>query len=381
MAWLPEKSSFDDEQNRIFDEILDDDGRSWWIKGYAGTGKTMLLAHLAIEYIAQGVDCVYVTYTHALKNLVIEAVASMGIDSDDLPVYTVDSMNAIGGVHDLVLVDEVQDLPDKKIKKLLEHGERFIFAGDLNQSIFLNSAKPESIKRLLGNPKVVELRDIYRLPEAISYASHLVYPEAESAENALVDVVENSSVNLVACRSALREVEWVYQQALREARAGSPSAILFSRHEELQDFVKKLCKSQGLNAPPPVGRLELGGGHDYAPINKFLKQQSLSLMYFGGAGGGDLKVASKSKTVLLMTLHSAKGLEFDSVFMPFMNEERYPCPYLPMKNKDEWQRRFIYVGLTRTRLNFYATYTGEISEYLESLTEDSLEESLNYLEV
>ena len=381
MAWLPEKSNFDDEQNRIFDEILEEDKASWWIKGYAGTGKTMLLAHLAIDYISQDIDCAYVTYTHALKNLVIEAASSMGLDSTKLPVYTVDSLNAIGGMHDVVLVDEVQDLPDKKIKKLLEHGKRFIFAGDLNQSILLNSAKPESIKKLLGNPKIVELRDIYRFPQAISYASHLVYPEAESLSNALVDDIENSSVSLVSCGSVMKEVNWVYKQALKESRVGSPSAILFSKHEELQKFVNKLCLSEQKEAPPYVEKFQFGNGLDYGPTNSHLKRQGLSLMYFGGSGGGELKNATKNKIVLLMTLHSAKGLEFDSVFMPFMDDERLPCPYPPLRNKDEWQRRFIYVGLTRTKLNFYASYTGGISQYLESLTDTSYDEYLKYLEV
>ncbi len=213
MAWIPDRASFDDEQNRIFDQIVEDSNRSWWIKGYAGTGKTMLLVHLANEYIQAGYECAYVTYTHALKNLVNEALIELGNSRVDLPIFTVDSLNSLDQEYDLLFVDEVQDLPEKKIERLLSRSKRFIFAGDLNQSIFLNSAKPDRIRILLGSPRVVELRDIHRLPEAISFASHLVYEEADSAENALVDVVEDSSVNLVSSRSKVAEVSWVYEQA------------------------------------------------------------------------------------------------------------------------------------------------------------------------
>ena len=381
MSWIPVRPSFDDEQNRIFDQIIDDASRSWWIKGYAGTGKTMLLVHLADHYIKAGYECAYVTYTHALKNLVNEALVELGNDRTALPIFTVDSLNSLTKSYDLLLVDEIQDLPQNKLQKLLSRSERFIFAGDLNQSIFLNSAKPNTIKKLLGNPKVVELRDIHRLPEAISYASHLVYEEAESADNALVDVVEDSSVNLVRAKSVTAEVFWVYEQALKESRKGRPSAILFSKHDELQDFISILCKSKGIGAPPSVGKMEIGGGHDYNPVNQFLKRNGIDLMYFGGTGGGHIKTASRSRLVLAMTLHSAKGLEFDSVFMPFMHNERLPCPYPPLKNNDEWQRRFIYVAITRTRLNFYASYSGERNENLDPLGSDSLDKYLNHIKV
>jgi superfamily I DNA and RNA helicase len=140
MSWVQSRKKFDDEQNRIFDRILEDTRKSWWIKGYAGTGKTLLLTHLANEYINLGYECAYVTYTHALKNLVNDGLKKLGKNQNNLPIYTVDSLNSLGKNYDLILVDEVQDLPQKKIEKLLLRSKRFIFAGDLNQSIFLNSA-------------------------------------------------------------------------------------------------------------------------------------------------------------------------------------------------------------------------------------------------
>ena len=83
--------------------------------------------------------------------------------------------------------------------------------------------------------------------------------------------------------------------------------------------------------------------------------------------------------IFAMILHSAKGLGFQSIFMPFMDSGRLPCPYPPLKNKDEWQRRFVYAALTRTQLNFYASYTGEMNDILTRLEDDNLEKYLNYI--
>ena len=53
--------------------------------------------------------------------------------------------------------------------------------------------------------------------------------------------------------------------------------------------------------------------------------------------------------VLLMTLHSAKGLEFSVVFMPGMEENLFPSPMSLNEGNEEEERRLCYVGLTRAK--------------------------------
>jgi superfamily I DNA/RNA helicase len=377
MSWLPDRAKFDDEQNRIFEEIIDDNSRSWWIKGYAGTGKTMLLAHLAYEYLDAGYDCIYVTFTHALKDLVTDALGELGAKNPSSIVCTVDSIHLLGQTFDLVLVDEVQDLTEFQINRLLSLGKRFVYAGDLNQSIFLQAAKSQKISKLLGSPKQVELRDIHRLPEAISFAAHLIYSDAESAENALVDVVEDSTVNLVSAKSENDEVMWVYEQAVKESRPGKPSAIVFSRHKELIQFLNIFCNQNGFDVAPIVNEKT----KDYEYMNEFLARKGIPLMYFGGDKGGEIATARKNRKILLMTIHNAKGLEFDSLFMPFMSDDRLICPYPSFKNHEDWQRRFLYVAITRTKLNFYASYSRDKNYLLDDLEDENLSKYLNYFEV
>ncbi len=58
--------------------------------------------------------------------------------------------------------------------------------------------------------------------------------------------------------------------------------------------------------------------------------------------------------VVMMTLHSAKGLEFDNVFIPGMEDNTFPS-YLSTLSEDEMQeeRRLAYVGITRAKKNLY----------------------------
>ncbi|WP_046159844.1 3'-5' exonuclease, partial [Caldanaerobacter subterraneus] len=70
------------------------------------------------------------------------------------------------------------------------------------------------------------------------------------------------------------------------------------------------------------------------------------------------------ESVVLMTLHSAKGLEFPVVFMVGMEEGLFPS-YSSFEDDHELEeeRRLCYVGITRSKERLYLTYARQRNLY------------------
>lgn len=69
--------------------------------------------------------------------------------------------------------------------------------------------------------------------------------------------------------------------------------------------------------------------------------------------------AAQGDMLEIMTLHSAKGLEFDTVFLPGWEEGVFPHPRTMDENGIaglEEERRLAYVGLTRARKNVHISF-------------------------
>ncbi len=78
---------------------------------------------------------------------------------------------------------------------------------------------------------------------------------------------------------------------------------------------------------------------------------------------------TKKKGVVLTTLHSSKGLEFDTVFIAGAVEGLIPLgsPKNPLELEEE--RRLFYVGLTRAKNNLYISFSNTRFEKTTELTQ------------
>jgi DNA helicase-2/ATP-dependent DNA helicase PcrA len=95
------------------------------------------------------------------------------------------------------------------------------------------------------------------------------------------------------------------------------------------------------------------------------------------------------KKVTLMTLHAAKGLEFDYVFLIGLEEGLFPHNRsVEDREKLEEERRLCYVGITRAKTKLYITYATKrmffgktsfnmVSRFVSEIPENLIETSAN----
>ena len=97
-------------------------------------------------------------------------------------------------------------------------------------------------------------------------------------------------------------------------------------------------------------------GREVVPLTEYLSQVSLLT-------DSDQKEDNQPK-VTLMTIHAAKGLEFDAVFVTGMEDELFPnsnARYYPKEMEEE--RRLFYVAVTRAKRYCYLTYAKSRFKY------------------
>ena len=116
-----------------------------------------------------------------------------------------------------------------------------------------------------------------------------------------------------------------------------------------------------------------------SPLSAFLSHASLE--------AGDAQAQAGQEALQLMTVHSAKGLEFDAVFITGIEEGLFPheSSARELDGVDE-ERRLMYVAITRARKRLYMSFTqqrmlhGQTRFNMKSRFFDELpEESLKWL--
>src|SRR5690606_37204855 len=135
------------------------------------------------------------------------------------------------------------------------------------------------------------------------------------------------------------------------------------RLENLQELVNAatvFSSEEGYDGLPAGRAIEVAAGADsdvgfaagatisLSPLAAFLSHASLE--------AGENQASASEDAVQLMTVHAAKGLEFDVVFITGLEEGLFPQENSLLESAGlEEERRLMYVAITRARERLYLT--------------------------
>jgi superfamily I DNA/RNA helicase len=370
MQWMVSINELGAQQARILDDVCTDTSKTHWIAGYAGTGKTVVITHAIERLVARTRNSriCFLTYTHALKDLVYSGLSEKALGR--VSIETIDTFANNGEQYDYILVDEIQDVTESAIQKIFSRAEHVIAAGDPDQSIYLGRVDPSGLGQLLGGARKHTLKHIQRLSLKTFQLATAVLPEAEIVKGAEVRG-EGNNGKIIKGASKKDEFLKVYAEAFRVSSLEQPSAVLFPTHDQIHEFASVIADSSGWGRPPE--REKRGRITSYESFNEFFLKRKSPLRFLG-SNNGSLPESDEVRLVYLMTYHSAKGLDFNNVFLPDLTAEVKLDAKWRQLSKEENERRHFFVAITRSKENVYFSYHGDRHPLIDCLPQECLED-------
>lgn len=328
-GWMINVSDLDEKQLEVFNSILD---KSCIVTGCAGSGKSALaLMKAARIQKERGDNYKIIVFTKALCKY-------MDVGRVVLPNEVVELHGALlyhkqwklsdNKMADYIIVDEIQDFDKDEIQEFITATNKyFYFLGDTAQTIYeginycgkiKNPMSIANISNLLIQQgvqlKKIDLYYNYRLPvhvaEFVQYVG-INLPafdpdKYKSKEKSIPYILEYNDEHCQV--SAIKEL-------YENNKDKSNIAVLLSKKNQIKWFCYKL---ECLN------------------VNYEVKCDDTDTINFDTS---NLKV---------MTYHSAKGLQFETVILPFMGA---------FHDDNGTYRKALYVAMTRTYKDLYIMYS------------------------
>ena len=348
------------------------------------------------------------------------------IDFEDVLLLTVGMMEEDRAVRERVrdqyryfTVDEYQDvspLQQRLLNLWLGNREEICVVGDSAQTIY--SFAGASSTFLLGftkrfpQAKVVRLSRGYRsTPEIIRAANKVLRQAVNHQENQheLVSMNESGEqFTLTSFSSTFDEARSIADRVaeLFQSDKKLEIAILSRTNNQLDVFENELAKrgipSQVKNSDRFFDRVDVRDAMkvirqaSVLPSEDWYRDLESVLKAFGSADyvqaflnlGHELKANGTTSLrqflreledraeqnnpptlpgVVLATLHAAKGLEWDHVFLVGINEGTLPLSTIRGAAEVEEERRLFYVGLTRAKKQVHLSHVGKPSPFLAAI--------------
>ncbi len=375
MAWMIREDQLDPDQKEFINVEAQKTGNIW-IKGFAGSGKSILLVH-ALKTILEkqpNAKVAIVVYTNTLVDMFKTGIKELNLPAT-IPVMTyIEFVDKNTSHFDYIFCDEVQDMPVRVLNAMSSRAGTVVVAGDSNQSIYKTDPRwqepvvdPNQVGSII-NARPVTLHMIHRLTRSVISAVQKLLPSMNIWGEKRDLTKKDVDIRLCEASDESEEVQYIYQEAQKGTALGDTSAILFPSNKAILQFVDLIL--QVMNKPVWKEKKNDWGKPDYRSLNHHFKEHGLKLQFIG-SGYGSLKDAEQNKDAILMTYHSSKGLDFDNVFLPFLNESFYLHP--------SNAATVFMVAMTRSKKNLYLTYYGDTHNLVDKFKDECTEISISDL--
>jgi len=261
------------------------------------------------------------------------------VDFADLPRQLLKQHDSLPK-RDVVIIDEAQDLPPSYLR--------------LASSLVTDFEESRSLTLLADPAQSIYYRGISWKEGGINVRGNRTRTLAKNFRNTL-QILEAARHILDGCGDLKLENEYILPTSTH--RLGpKPVLAQYGENNEAMLFVIhtiiKLCQSEKYR-PGDIALLARNDDLSLATLRKLLSKENIPWAHFR-----DEQFEILENQVKLLTMHSAKGLEFPVVFLIDLREGT--IPYIASRETEEadlaQERKLFYVSMTRASERLYLLY-------------------------
>ena len=341
--WMIKESELDEDQIKVLMGTLD---KSCIVTGCAGSGKSVL-ALIKAQRIQKerGNNYQIIVFTKALCHYMNSGREELGLKKQ-FTYHWIWKHRQNCPSSDYIIVDEIQDFEEEIREFITATKKHFFFFGDTAQSIYeglKNTIAVEDIGYLLPRgekPKDFGLYRNYRLPIPVARLVQYVGIDLQPFEESTYKSPEITIPRILRYTNPREQLSAI--KDIIKKRDLTDVAILLP-HTDMVKTVGEIFSNLNLNV-----ELRYNDKEDW--------KNSKDTLNFS------------TTNPKVMTYHSAKGLQFETIFCPWIEN---------FEDDGKAHRKSLYVAMTRTYRNLYIMYSGVLPELLSKIPQDLYETTEN----
>jgi superfamily I DNA/RNA helicase len=339
---LPSYRELSKEQDKIYNLPLT---TNYLISGPPGTGKTVIALYRASMYRTQGKNPVLLSYSRLLSSYILDAAKELDIEgiirtfhkwvydtyeyhfgeeAPEIRKYTFDwklitprLFKPLMKDQPYLLIDEGQDLPPDFYTSASVWSANLTVFADENQRIMTTQSTFADIKRNGGITIEHKLTRNYRNTEQIAKVAACFHADMVTG---IPDIPE---------------------------KQGPLPVVQNTR--DIDDAINLICRFEKNNSSSQIGVFYRRNDFQQLLLEKFKGKTQNPVEFY--RSGESNRLSFNNPGIKLISYASAKGLEFDAVFLPEL--QRFSLD--PQKLVDKMT---FYVLLSRAREYLYMLYSG-----------------------
>ena len=242
--------------------------------------------------------------------------------------------------------------------------------------VICNPHDEEALKRIINYPaRGIGETTMKHLHEAANNCGVSIWRVLENPELYQLKVNKGTLSKLATFTEMLKEL--IETSHIKNAYEAANEIIKRSGiYSELENDYTIEAKSQKENINELYSIIDefIKNHHPENKLSDFLAEASL-------ISNTELQDDANSEKITLMTIHSAKGLEYNSIFIVGVEEDLLPSIKASFSNRElEEERRLFYVAITRAKEHCIMTYSKKRFVFTEKGREDKERYKSRFLE-